>query len=101
MAAKALMPENTGDACNSSTLTDADWATINRLRRTYQRMGAKRLSGTLKKLAADPIRYVRIMGAFFPNMIREAIRDAMVEQGITPEDLNAIIQKHKMSTRLQ
>jgi hypothetical protein len=86
---------------DSSSLTDADWTTINTLRRAYERGGSKALSVAMKKLADDPIRYTRVMAAFFPNMIREAIRDAIAEAGITAEDLKEMILKHEKPTRLQ
>ena len=80
-------------------MTDADWATINELHRAYERKGAKGFGIAIEKLASDPIRYVRIMGAFFPDMIREAIRDSMAERGITPEDLEELIRKHERPAR--
>jgi hypothetical protein len=42
---------------DSSGLMDADWAAINKLRRTYQRGDSRALNSALKKLTADPIRY--------------------------------------------
>jgi hypothetical protein len=47
----------------------------------------------LDQLAKDPIRYVVVIGAFFPDMMRETIRDQMAEAGITEEDLRELIQK--------
>jgi hypothetical protein len=44
-------------------------------------------------LANDPIRYVAVVGAFFPDMIREAIKDAVAEAGMTEEDLREIARK--------
>jgi hypothetical protein len=86
---------------DSSSLTDLDWTTINSLQRSYERGGAKALSAALKKLAADPIRYVRVVGAFFPEMIREMIRDMLAAKGTTREDLEEIIQEHEKPARLQ
>jgi hypothetical protein len=86
---------------DSSSLTDLDWTTINSLQRTYEHGGAIALSAALKKLAADPIRYVRVVGAFFPEMIREMIRDMLAAKGITREDLEEIIQEHEKPARLQ
>lgn len=53
------------------------------------------------KLAKDPIGYNKIMGAFFPDIVREALRDAIAEKGITPEDLKEIIRQHERPARLQ
>ena len=47
----------------------------------------------LKKLAKDPIRYALVIGALFPDMMREMIRDQMAEAGVTEEDLRELIQK--------
>jgi hypothetical protein len=47
----------------------------------------------LGQLAKDPIRYVVVIGAFFPDMMRETIRDQTAEAGITEEDLRELIQK--------
>jgi hypothetical protein len=74
---------------------------INSLRRTYDRGGAKALSVSLKKLVADPIRYVRVMEAFFPDMIREKIRDMLAEEGITREDLEEIVRTQERPMHLQ
>ena len=41
----------------------------------------------------DPVRYVRVIGAFYPDMIREEIKDSMAERGITEEDIRELIQK--------
>jgi hypothetical protein len=47
----------------------------------------------LAELATDPIRYMHIMGAIFPDMVREIISDGMAEIGITEEDLRELIRK--------
>ena len=89
------------DIVDASSLTDADWAVINSLRRTCERGGAKALAVSLKKLVADPIRYVRVVGAFFPDMIREEIRDMLAEEGITREDLEEIVRNQERPIYLQ
>jgi hypothetical protein len=40
-------------------------------------------------------------GSFFPEMIREMIRDMLAAKGITREDLEEIIQEHEKPARLQ
>ena len=75
-----------------SGLTDADWAEINMLRRAYESGGTKALSKALDRLAKDPIRHVRVMGAFFPDMVREAIKDQMAETGMTEDELAELIE---------
>jgi hypothetical protein len=47
------------------------------------------------------IQYVRTMGAFFPDMMREAIRDEMAEAGMTEEDLRELIRKLESPARDQ
>ncbi len=81
------------EVADSSGLTDADWAEINRLRRIYARDGKAALSNALAELATDPIRYMHIMGAIFPDMVREIISDGMAEIGITEKDLRELIRK--------
>jgi hypothetical protein len=49
---------------------------------------------TFDELAeADPIRFVHIMGACFPDMVREMIRDRLAEVGMTEDDVRELIQK--------
>jgi hypothetical protein len=78
---------------DTSGLTDADWIEINKLRKAYRNGGRKTFEIALDRLAKDPIRYVVVIGAFFPDMMRETIRDQMAEAGITEEDLRELIQK--------
>jgi hypothetical protein len=40
---------------DTSGLTDADWAEINKLRDAYKRGGLKALDAALAKLAGDPL----------------------------------------------
>jgi hypothetical protein len=88
------------EVVDSSGLTDADWTTINKLRRTIER-GGEGFAAELKKLERDPLRYVRVIGAIFPDMVREAIRDALAEKGISADDLSEIIEKRTKPARLQ
>jgi hypothetical protein len=44
---------------------------------------------------ADPISFVHIMGAFFP----ELIRDGLAEVGITEDDVRELIQKFEGSDK--
>jgi ABC-type phosphate/phosphonate transport system substrate-binding protein len=41
----------------------------------------------------DPIQYLTIAGAAAPHEVREAMQDAMIELGMTREDLQEIIDK--------
>jgi hypothetical protein len=89
------------DVADPSSLTDADWASLNALRRAYERNGSHDFAEELKKLASDPLQYIRVVGAVFPNMIRESIRDVLADKGITHDDLKEIVRKRGKPTRLQ
>jgi hypothetical protein len=79
---------------NTSGLTDADWAEINKLKRAYDSGGDEELMKAMEKLTQDdPVRAVRVWGAFFPHRMREALKDKMAEMGMTLEDLKEMIQK--------
>jgi hypothetical protein len=87
---------------NPSGLTDADWAEINKLRRAYESGGQPALNEAMQELAKDdPVRYVTVMGAFFPDMIREAIKDSMAEVGLTEDDVREMVRKLESPARDQ
>jgi hypothetical protein len=75
------------EVADTSNLTDADWREINKLKAAYDRGGQEALSRALEELSADPLRCVKVIGAFFPDAVMESIKDATAEQGITREDL--------------
>jgi pyruvate/2-oxoglutarate dehydrogenase complex dihydrolipoamide dehydrogenase (E3) component len=95
------MADDPFEVIESSGLTDADWAEINKLQRAYRDGGKKGLSKAMAELAKDPIRFATVVGAFFPEMIREAIKDAMAEAGMTEEDLREMIRKLESPARNQ
>jgi 3-oxoacyl-[acyl-carrier-protein] synthase III len=79
---------------DTSGLTDADWAEINKLRNAHKKGGAKAVEGAMQQLEAkDLIQYVRVIAAFYPDIVREAIKDAMAELGLTEQDIRELIQK--------
>ncbi|WP_212439975.1 hypothetical protein [Bradyrhizobium sp. AUGA SZCCT0431] len=87
---------------DASKLTDADWAEINLWKRTYENGGQAELSKIMAKLSTkDPVRYMAVMGAFFPDMVREAIKDSMAEIGMEEEDLRDLIRKLESPARDQ
>src|SRR4051812_29227590 len=57
------------EVVDSSGLTDANWADINRFKRTYEEGGQAALSKAMAELSEDPIRYMAVIGAFFPDMV--------------------------------
>ncbi|SIO55906.1 hypothetical protein SAMN05443247_08153 [Bradyrhizobium erythrophlei] len=95
------MTEEPFEVVDSSALTDADWAEINKLRRAYEEGGGKALSKAMEKLAKDPLRFVTVVGAFFPDMMREAIRDTVAEIGMTEEDIREMVQRLESPARDQ
>ena len=67
---------------------------INNLRRAYEDGGKKALSKAMAELAKnDAVSFVTVAGAFFPEMIREALKDAMAAAGITEDDLREFVRK--------
>ena len=73
---------------DTSGLTDADWAEINTLKRAYDDGGDKAFGKALKELDDNPVLGIRVLGACFPEMVREAIKDAVAANGMTEEDLS-------------
>jgi hypothetical protein len=88
-------------AVDTTGLTDADWAEINKLKRAHDTGDPKAFSKAYEELSANPVKAIRVIGAFFPDMVREAIRDSMAENGITEEDLREMILKAERPTRQQ
>ena len=80
---------------DTSGLSDADWAEINKLRDAYKTGGQKALEGAWRKLTDDPIRTVRVYGAFFPEKLMNTIKDVMAAEGMTLEGLKDMIEKAK------
>jgi hypothetical protein len=60
------------EVVDTTGLTDADWAEINNLKKAYDAAGEEALSAALQALGErDPIRAGRVLGAFFPDLVRE------------------------------
>ena len=86
------------EIADTANLTDADWAEINKLKAAYEKDGQRGLSNALGKLADDPIRYLCVIGAFFPDMVRDAIKDDMAAQGVTEEDIRELVRRLESGT---
>jgi hypothetical protein len=86
---------------NPSGLTDADWAELNKLKKAYDDGGQRGLNEAMENLAKHPLRYATVIGALYPNMLREALRDSTAEQGITDEDLREMARKLESPARDQ
>jgi hypothetical protein len=87
------MADDPFEVIDSSGLTDADWAEINKLQQAYKEGGKRALNKAMAAVANDPIRFASVIGAFFPEMIREAIKDAVAEAGLTEEDLREMVRR--------
>jgi hypothetical protein len=76
------------DVADSSGLTDDNWSEVGKLQQAYKTGGERALKKAMDVLLdKDPVRFIVVVGAFFPNVVREAMKDAMAEAGITDEDL--------------
>lgn len=86
---------------DASLLTDADWAEINKLSRAFKSGGEKALRKAYRELAERPNRWICVFGAFFPDRLREILKDKMAEVGITDDDLIELDRKLQGPTRIQ
>jgi len=82
------------EVADPSLLTDADWAELNKLKAAYESGGSAAASKAFARLSAeDPVGCVRLLGALFPEMIRERIKDALAATGITESDLLDMLEE--------
>ena len=81
------------EPADTSGLTDADWAEINKLRRAYETGGESALLAAVQELMKDPVRCTRVIGAYYPEKIREALKDKAAEAGLTIEDAQDLLRK--------
>jgi hypothetical protein len=89
-----MFPDRLLVVADTSVLTDADWAELNKLRRVHAVRGSKGLLKALRKLAKDdPVRYFTIAAALFPAKVLNAMKDHMAENGITKEDVEEMARK--------
>ena len=77
---------------DSSGLTDADWAAVNRVSRACELGGATAFWDELEKLQ-DVSLQLRVLGAFFPELVRAVIEEGMTEHGLTADDLRKAERK--------
>lgn len=92
---------NPFEVADPSRLTDSDWAEINKLRKAYQEGGKQALHKAYSELGRNPVRYMRVVSAFYPREVSESIRDAMVKRGMTVEDILELIRKRESPARDQ
>jgi hypothetical protein len=90
VANKSRPPE----VVDSDGLTDADWVEINKLRRAFADGGSRAFWEAMDKLGdADPIRRLRVAGAFFPDVVREALKDEFAAAGMSEEDVREMLRQ--------
>jgi hypothetical protein len=83
---------------DTSGLTDADWAELNKLRRAYETGGYEAAWAAFQELLKnDPVRCTRVFGAYNPEKMREALKDAAAAAGVTIEDLRDLRRKFEGS----
>jgi hypothetical protein len=80
------------EVVDASGLTDADWTSINKVSCAYDADSFEAFWDEIDKLG-DPSLKIRVAAAFFPDLIREEIKDEMAKQGITAEDLRELLRK--------
>jgi hypothetical protein len=85
------------NAVDTSELTVADWAAVRRVNRAYEARGIEAFWDELEKL--DELQAFRVASAFFPNLIRELVRDQMAEYGLTIDDWRVVLKKAEDARR--
>jgi hypothetical protein len=97
-----MSKDRTLEVIDPSGLTDADWSEIGKLQRAYAEGGPPALNAGLLDLHnKDVFRHAAVCAAFWPDEMREAIRDQMAEAGIDADDLRELIRKLESPARDQ
>ena len=81
------------EVINPSGLTDADWIEIHKVRRAYERGGWDAFWSEFETFGDDFILQITVLGAFFPDVIRNAIKEELAESGVTLKDLRKLLKK--------
>ena len=84
---------------DESGLTDSDWAEIEKLKCAYDSGGEKGLSKAVDKLEAkDIIQFITVVGAFYPDKVKEIIKNEMAEGSLASDDLRELLRKLESPT---
>ena len=78
---------------NSSGLTEADWIGINKVRGAYERGGWDAFWSELETLDDDVMLQITIIGAFFPDVIRTAIKEELAARSVRLKDLRELVKR--------
>jgi len=90
MAKKMRRPE----VVDTDGLSDAHWAQINELLRAFDSGGEKAFWSAAENLEKKhPIDYFIILGSFFPEAVRDALKDGFAAAGVSEEDLRNLQRK--------
>jgi hypothetical protein len=89
MAKKSIL-----EVVDTHGLTDAVWAAINNVIRAYSAGGMDAFFDELEKLGDNNVALqIKVVGAIFPAVIREAIKEEIGEHGFTLEDLPKFVTR--------
>lgn len=80
------------EVVDTSGPTDAYWSAINKIKRAYELGGEDGFWAEVDALGNIALQ-IRAVGAFFPEAIREGIKDEMAVRGITREDLREMLRR--------
>lgn len=90
MAKKAQRPV----VVDTTGLSDAHWAEINRMFRAFDEGGDEAFWSAMEDLGKkDPIEQCLIAASFFPEMMRELIQDEFAAAGMSEEDVRELRRK--------
>jgi hypothetical protein len=84
-----------------SALTDADWVEINKLRLAFETGSQEALQRAYRELGRDPVQYIRVMSAIYPNEVRASIKEAMAKRGLTKQDILNAVRRRENPARDQ
>lgn len=84
-----------------AALTDAIWLEINKLRAAFETGGHEALQQAYRELGKDPVRYIRVMSAIYPNEVQVSMKDAMAKRGLTEQDILDAVRMRESPVRDQ
>ena len=85
----------------ASALTDADWVEINKLKLAFETGSQVALQQAYRELGRDPVQYIRVMSAIYPNEVRASIKEAMAKRGLTKQDILNAVRRRENPARDQ
>jgi hypothetical protein len=79
---------------DTSGLSDSHWTEINKLLRAFDEGGDEAFWSAVDDLGKrDPIDQCLILSSFFPEMMRELLKDAAAASGMSEEDIRDLQRK--------